>query len=192
LSNSIILSVSDKFSTIYKIIKKEFQEVAIFIGVFCVAVCMDLRFYKIPNLCILTGVVSGLIMTFVSYSVVEMLGACIMMGVIFMAFYPFYLLGGLGAGDIKLLMMTACFIQKEHLIKYLLVTFALAAGFSIFKMLLFAESRERLFYLGRYLKKAALTGSIENYVVDKRNRKCVIRLSIPAFISLIIMCLGGY
>lgn len=165
---------------------------AIFIGVFCVAVCMDLRFYKIPNLCILTGIVSGLIMTFMSYSVVGILEACVMMGVIFMVFYPFYLLGGLGAGDIKLLMMTACFIQKERLIKYLFITFALAAAFSIFKMLLFAESRERLLYLGRYLKKAALTGSIENYAVDKKNEKCVIRLSIPAFMSLIIMCLGGW
>lgn len=165
---------------------------AIFIGVFCVAVYMDLRFYKIPNLCILTGIVFGLIMTYVSYSVVEMLQACVAMGFIFIAFYPFYLLGGLGAGDIKLLMMTACFIQKGRLIKYLFVTFTFAAILSVMKMLLFRESRERLFYLGRYLKKAVLTGSVENYVVDKKNKRCVIRLSIPAFISLIIMCLGGY
>lgn len=165
---------------------------AILIGVFCVAVCMDLRFYKIPNLCILVGIVSGLIMTCMSYSGVEMLEACIAMSVIFLTFYPFYLIGGLGAGDIKLLMMTACFIREKRLITYLLVTFALAAVFSVTKMLIFRESRQRLFYLGQYLKKAALTGSIDNYIVDKKNKRCVIRLSIPAFISLMIMCLGGY
>lgn len=164
---------------------------AILIGVFCVAVCMDLRFYKIPNLCILIGAVSGLIMTYMSYSVVEVFKTCITMSVLFTVFYPFYLLGGLGAGDIKLLMMTACFIQKEQLIRYLFVTFALAAVISAVKMVLFRESRERLFYLGRYLKKAAITGSVEEYVVDKKNKKCVIRLSIPAFLSLIIMCFGG-
>lgn len=165
---------------------------AILIGVFCVAVCMDLRFYKIPNLCILVGIVSGLIMTCMSYSGVEMLETCIAMSVIFLTFYPFYLIGGLGAGDIKLLMMTACFIREKRLITYLLVTFALAAVFSVTKMLIFRESRQRLFYLGQYLKKAALTGSIDNYIVDKKNKRCVIRLSIPAFISLMIMCLGGY
>lgn len=165
---------------------------AILIGVFCVAVCTDLLSYRIPNLCILVGIVSGLIMTCMSYSVGRMLGACIAMTIIFMAFYPFYLIGGLGAGDIKLLMMTACFIQEERLIKYLLITFALAAVISVTKMLLFRESRQRLVYLGQYLKKAAFTGSIDNYIVDKKNKRCVIRLSIPAFMSLIIMCLGIY
>ena len=164
----------------------------ILIGVFCVAVCMDLRCYKIPNLCILVGIVSGLIMTCMSHSVVEMLGACIAMIIIFLAFYPFYLIGGLGAGDIKLFMMTACFIQEKRLITYLFVTFALAAVISATKILFFRESRQRLFYLGQYLKKAALTGSIDNYIVDKKNEKCVIRLSIPAFMSLLIMCFGIY
>ena len=164
----------------------------ILIGVFCVAVCMDLRSYKIPNLCILTGMLFGLIMTFVSYSVVGMLGACIAMSVIFMAFYPFYLIGGLGAGDVKLLMMTACFIREERLIKYLFVTFALAAAISVTKMFLFRESRQRLVYLVRYLKKTALTGNVDHYMIDRKNKKCVIRLSIPAFMSLILMCLGVY
>lgn len=165
---------------------------AIFIGVFCVAVYMDLRFYKIPNLCILVGITSGLIMTYVSYSVVGMLWVFAAMTVLFLAFYPFYLIGGLGAGDIKLLMMTTCFIHEERFIKYLLVTFVLAAVISVTKMLFVRESRQRLFYLGQYLKKAAFTGSIDHYIVDKKNKKCVIRLSVPAFMSLMIMYLGGY
>jgi len=135
---------------------------------------------------------SGLIVTLMSYSVVGMLGACIAMSFIFMVFYPFYLIGGLGAGDVKLLMMTACFIREERLIKYLFVTFALAAAISVIKMLLFRESRQRLVYLAQYLKKTALTGSIDHYITNKENKKCVIRLSIPAFMSLIVMCLGVY
>lgn len=165
---------------------------AILIGVFCVAVYTDLRSYKIPNLCILAGMLSGLIMTYVSYSFGRALEACIAMIFLFMAFYPFYLIGGLGAGDIKLLMMTACFIQEERLIKYILVTFVLAAIISVAKILFFKESRERLFYLAGYLKKVAVTGSIDNYIIDKTNKRCVIRLSVPAFMSLVIMCFGGY
>lgn len=164
----------------------------ILIGVFCVAVYMDLRFYKIPNLCILAGIVYGLIMTYVSYSVVEVLAACASMMMIFAVFYPFYLMGGLGAGDVKLLMMTGCFIQCGRIIQYLLVTFIIAAIISVVKTGLFRESRERVRYFGRYLKKALLTGSVDSYVVDKTNKRCVIRLSVPAFVSLIMMCMGVY
>lgn len=164
----------------------------ILIGVFCVAVVMDLRFYRIPNLCILTGMVSGLIMTYVSYSVEEMLGACVAMAAVFMVFYPFFLIGGLGAGDVKLLMMTGCFIRQKRLLQYLMVTFAVAAVISGVKLLLFRESRQRIFYLGSYFRKLLITGNMENYIVDKSNKRCVIRLSIPAFISLLMMCAELY
>lgn len=164
----------------------------ILIGIFCAAVYMDLRFYKIPNLCILAGIISGLIMTCVSYSPIEMLAACAVMAMIFAAFYPFYLMGGLGAGDVKLLMMTGCFIPCERIMQYLLVTFAIAAAVSAVKIALFRESRERVLYFGRYLRKAALTGCVDSYRVDRTNKRCVIRLSVPAFVSLILLYKGVY
>ena len=164
----------------------------ILIGVFCVAVYMDLRFYRIPNLCILAGIISGLIMTCVSYSIIEMLAACMVMVMIFAVFYPFYLMGGLGAGDVKLLMMTGCFIQCGRILQYLLVTFLVAAVISTAKIVLFRESRERILYFGRYLKKVVLTGVVDSYMVDRTNKRCVIRLSVPAFVSLIMMCMGVY
>ena len=111
---------------------------------------------------------------------------------IFAVFYPFYLMGGLGAGDVKLLMMTGCFIQCGRILQYLLVTFALAAVMSTAKIVLFRESRERILYFGRYLKKVVLTGLVDSYIVDRKNKRCVIRLSVPAFVSLIMMCMGVY
>ena len=164
----------------------------ILIGVFCAAVYMDLRFYKIPNLCILAGIVSGLIMTYMSYSSVGMLAACATMAVVFAVFYPFYLMGGLGAGDVKLLMMTGCFIRGEQLFQYLAVMFGAAAVISILKIALFRESRERILYFTGYLKKAMFTGCMDSYRVDMTNKRCVIRLSVPAFISLILMYMGVY
>lgn len=168
------------------------KDMIILIGIFCVAVYMDLRFYKIPNLCIFAGVVCGLIMTYMSYSVVEVLASCMVMAITFAAFYPFYLMGGLGAGDVKLLMMTGCFIRCEQIMQYLLVTFIVAAAISAIKIVLFRESRERVWYFGRYLKKAVLTGSVDSYMMDRTNKRCVIRLSVPAFVSLVMMCMGVY
>ena len=165
----------------------------ILIGVFSVAIFTDWRCYRIPNICIGIGAVAGLIMTYVSYSFAGILAALASMLIVFMAFYPFYLLGGIGAGDVKLFMMVGCYMKQDVLLRYLFVTMALAAVWSVVKMLVYAESRERLFYLGRYIRKAVLTGTIDEYQIDKTQKRCVIRLSIPAFISLLLMYyMGAY
>lgn len=164
----------------------------ILIGVFSVAVFTDWRYYRIPNVCVGAGALAGLIMTFVSDSALGLAAAAASMVIIFLAFYPFYLLGGVGAGDIKLFMMVGCYMKGDALVHYLLVTMLMAAVCSILKMLAYKESRERLFYLMRYIKKAVLTGAMDEYQIDRTQKKCVIRLSIPAFVSLILMCAGAY
>lgn len=167
----------------------------ILIGVFCVVIFMDWCYYRIPNACIAAGMAAGLMMTYRSCSVNGLWEAVRTAAVIFLALYPFYLLGALGAGDVKLFMMVGCFrscMGTEGLIHYLLVTMAAAAVVSAGKMILYQESRERLFYLMRYLRKVALTGTVDTYQTDKTRRKCVVRLSIPAFLSLLLMCAGVY
>ena len=164
----------------------------ILIGVFSVAIFTDWRFYRIPNVCVGAGALAGLIMTFVSDSALGLAAAAASMVIIFLAFYPFYLLGGVGAGDIKLFMTAGCYMRGDALVHYLLVTMLMAAVCSISKMLVYKESRERLFYLMRYIKKAVLTGAMDEYQIDRTQKKCVIRLSIPAFVSLILMCAGAY
>lgn len=167
----------------------------ILIGVFCAAIFMDWRHYRIPNVCIIVGIAAGLIMTYVSYSMSGLLHAIGTAFVIFLVFYPFYLLGALGAGDVKLFMMVGCYfcyMGTDGIIHYMFVTLTIAAVISIIKMIAYAESRERLFYLIRYLRKSAVTGVVDAYQVDKTQKRCVVRLSIPAFFSLILMCAGVY
>ncbi|GFI23105.1 hypothetical protein IMSAGC011_01882 [Lachnospiraceae bacterium] len=164
----------------------------ILIGVFCVVIFMDWRFYRIPNACIVIGIVAGLILRSVTYPVIELIELLGTVVVVFLFLYPFYLLGALGAGDIKLFIMVACYIKGEQLMRYLLVTMLLAAVISILKMVLYEESRARLFYLGKYVRKVVMTGAMDEYQVDKKQRNCIIRLSIPAFISLLLLCTGIY
>ena len=68
----------------------------------------------------------------------------------------------------------------------------IAAAISAVKMIVYAESTERRLYLMRYLRKAAMTGAVDAYQVNKEQKRCVVRLSIPAFLSLILMCVGVY
>lgn len=167
----------------------------ILIGVFCVVIFMDWRYYRIPNACIFVGMSAGLILTYMSCSASGLLEAAGVAIIVFLAFYPFYLLGALGAGDIKLFMMVCCYrayIQTDGLIHYMLVAMSIAAMISVTKMILYAESRERLFYMARYIRKTVLTGTVDIYRIDKTRKHCVVRLSIPAFLSLILMYTGVY
>ena len=79
----------------------------ILIGVFCVAIFMDWRFYRIPNVCIVIGMIAGLVLTSVNNSMTELVTLLGTVTAVFLFLYPFYLLKALGAGDVKLFMMTA-------------------------------------------------------------------------------------
>jgi hypothetical protein len=59
-------------------------------------------------------------------------------------------------------------------------------------MIVFRESRERLFYLGRYIRKAVITRTMDEYEIDKTNKTTLIRIAVPAFLSLILMYTGVY
>jgi hypothetical protein len=56
----------------------------------------------------------------------------------------------------------------------------------------FQEARERFVYLGRYIRKIVFTGAVDDYQIDKGNKRSLIRIAVPAFISLLLMCGGVY
>ena len=164
----------------------------ILIGVLSIVTITDLRRYKIPNICILIGMIAGLYMTYMSYSSKGIVTALGQMFLIFMVFYPFYLLKGIGAGDVKLFMMVASYIQGVRLFNYVFMTMIIAAIISVIKMICFTESRERLFYLLRYVRKTAVTGAIDDYKIDTSNKRSLIRLSVPALLSMVLLITGIY
>lgn len=162
----------------------------VLMGILAYAVYTDMRSYRISNLCILLGIIAGMLMTFVSYSYAGAAAAAARMAVVFIVFYPFYIIGGLGAGDVKLLMVLGCFLQGERLISCLLMAMLIAGAAAVVKMLIFEESRQRLYYLGRYIRKAASTGVFDEYETDLGQKKSVIRLSVPVLASVALMYLG--
>lgn len=164
----------------------------ILIAIFAVAVLSDLRCYRIPNVCIAAGIFAGFIITYRDCLTAGIFAAVCQCAVIFAALYPFYLIRGLGAGDIKLLMMTAFYLQGPRLFSYLLATMLLAGAVAGIKIVCLRESRSRLIYLVRYLKKAALTGTVDSYETDNTRPAHVIRVSVPAFASLLMLCAGLY
>lgn len=158
--------------------------------VLLVAAIVDIFWLRIPNLCIIVGMVLG-----VGYQLWldegSQLGyVALRVIMVFMMLYPFYLCRGLGAGDIKLFMIMGCFLDTQEYVSCLIVTMLLAGGCSVVKMVCFAQGRQRLVYLLEYCRKAALTGAIDTYEVDKKDSRKIIRLSVPALCS-VLMLMGG-
>ncbi len=164
----------------------------ILIGILIITAITDLCCCKIPNFCIAAGMTGGLIMTFASYSFGGLWQAIVQVIAVFCVFYPLYMIGGLGAGDVKLFMMISCWVRRDRLISCLLVIMLIAGMISAAKMILFRESRERLYYLGRYIKKAALTGTFDEYMTCTADKKSIIRLSVPTLAGVALMYLGVY
>lgn len=151
------------------------QVLAILLVPACIS---DLIRYKIPNILILIGMCIGLYMTDVRNIAQAAL--------IFILMYPFFILRGLGAGDIKLMMMTGCFMDQITFFKCIAIAFAISGVAAVVKMMVIPECRERLFYLGRYVRKAVVTGSIDDYEVDKSRHQVLIRLSLPILCAVLI------
>ena len=103
----------------------------ILIGVFCAAIYTDWRYYRIPNLCILLGMAAGLIQTAVSCTWGDLICALGAAAVLFLAFYPFYLLGALGAGDVKLAVIMGMYLTGDYVVGAVFYGCILSAVFSI-------------------------------------------------------------
>ncbi len=164
----------------------------ILICVLMIVSFVDILYYKIPNLWIGIGMAAGLLLTAREDGMMALPKTVVFLFAIFLVFYLFYLSGGLGAGDVKLFIMLGSFLEGMTYVRCLLVAMLFAGIWAVIKIVRHREGRERLCYLGRYCKKAVVTGVLDEYEVDKGNKKGMIRLSIPVLISVLLLYGGFY
>lgn len=164
----------------------------ILICVLMIAAFVDILCYRIPNVWIVFGMSIGLVQTVAEGNWLLLGYTLIQLILIFIVFYPFYLMKGLGAGDVKLFLMLGCYMRGDSYLYCLLVAMVIAGGWAMFKMLWQKESRERICYFGRYCKKVILTGVFDEYEINKRNQKGVIRLAPPVLCSVLLWFGGQY
>ncbi len=83
------------------------------LGLLGVAVVSDLRHHRIPNLLILLGLGLGLAGQFYSTGVTGLGNGLLGMLIGFALFLPMYALGGMAAGDVKLMAMVGAFLTPQ-------------------------------------------------------------------------------
>ncbi|MCM1192975.1 MAG: A24 family peptidase [Butyrivibrio sp.] len=105
--------------------------------------------------------------------------------------YPIYKIGGLGAGDVKLLGAAAGYLPFGKIFLFSFVSLLIAAFISLIKLSVNKNFRERLGLFLGYLKDIAEKGALQPYpAAGKEERSAGVCLSGPMLLSL-LLCLGG-
>jgi len=162
----------------------------ILIGILTVAAITDLRRYKIPNGCIGAGMLAGLGLALWQDGAVAVFLALIQMAVVFALFYPLYLMRGLGAGDVKLLMLLGCYLDRTQLEACIALTMALAAVVAVIKLAALPEARANLRQLGGCTRKLLKTGAWDGFCPTVTGAG-VVRLAPGVLISVLALMGGG-
>lgn len=161
------------------------------------AALSDLKEEKIPNRWVLTGLLLSLTGQILFCREgrwhPEFLSALIP----FLLLIPFYLFRMIGAGDIKLLMVTGIFMKPGQMLQLLLFTFLPAAVYAVLRLCLSPSGSDRFHIFDRFhsMKRYVYTfsgsGDLEPYWKGSRPEEQV-HLAVFIFGALIPWAAGWY
>lgn len=151
---------------------------------------MDLLFDKIYNEWILLSVMAGL-----SYAVWQgggsgLLRSLLTMTIPIVLLYPLFMIGGLGAGDVKLLAAVGCFLSIRGVIVTIGLSFLTGAVISLLKMLAERNFLQRMRYLWSYILDVFKSREWKFYEEDiresKKKKEGKIHFALPVLFGTIL------
>lgn len=160
--------------------------------VFLVAACYyDYRRSRIPNWLVTFLFVMGIADNLLDGGVWALTGFFISVLLVVLTLYPFFKIGGLGAGDIKLLGVCAGYFPTGKIILFLFFSMLVAAIISFIHLLREQNLGERISYFGEYVLDVLRSGRWKLYVEeDAQERRTGICMSGPILCS-VLMYWGG-
>ncbi len=141
--------------------------------VLTVAAITDLLFDKIYNEWLLGAMAAGLCYAVWKDGAAGLLRALVSMTIPFALLYPLFIIGGLGAGDVKLLSVAGCFLTIKESIWCLGLSFLLGAAISLLKMAVERNFLERMKYRMSWMFLTAENGSFMRKMggTEKREKR---------------------
>jgi len=100
------------------------------------AVIMDYKYFKIPNSLNLWGFISAIFLNLFSPGPYNLYSVVIGLMIPFVLLYPVFMIGGIGAGDIKLLCVIGAVIGMKSCMKFTVSCFIIAGIIGILKLIL--------------------------------------------------------
>ena len=111
--------------------------------------------------------------------------------VVLFLLYPLFRIGGLGAGDVKLLSVCSGYFSGSQIFHFLFLSMLISAVFSLIPLLKERNMRERASYFAEYCTDVIRSGKWQLYLPgqgEKRFRG--VCMSGPILCS-VLLCLGG-
>jgi prepilin peptidase CpaA len=100
-----------------------------------VAAVSDIRYRRIPNWLILAGLILGIGVNVFLFEWAGLSESLKGLGIAFLAYFPLYLLRGMGAGDVKLMAVVGCVVGWKNWLGILFLT-AILGGLAALALLL--------------------------------------------------------
>jgi Flp pilus assembly protein protease CpaA len=113
------------------------------------------------------------------------------MALVILIFYPFFQIGALGAGDVKLFGIAAGFFENRDVIPFLFFTLLIAAMISLVKLLKNRRLRERFARLALWAQ-GIRSRDLRMYVTDEeKTRADTVALAGPVLCGILLK-MGGF
>lgn len=146
---------------------------------------------RIPNRLLLLLLLWGSACAWQQGKLVYLVKYLSLAAVIIFLLFPFFRLGMIGAGDVKLLGLCAPFFPSDHILNFLFVTMAVSAVFSLLHMLCLKNIRERFAYLLQYVMQCSEEKHWMPYYRKEENKSgATICMAGPILIG-VLLCWGG-
>ena len=132
-----------------------FFQLTVLFSLLFILTLSDIKYNLIPNRMVYIGTLSGLTLSFL-FNGIPGIGTALL-GLItgFSLLFPFYLVGAMGAGDIKLMAMCGAFLDPAHTLLVVLLSI-LTGGVYALVVLALAGSAEILDYMQTVLDRQTL------------------------------------
>ena len=162
------------------------------------AVYTDYRQNRIPNWIIIFGLISGCFISYVYGGIGMLLEGLLAMVLPIVLLYPVFVIGGMGAGDLKLFAVVGSYLGIKGITISFISAFIVGATISLVKMICFHNFKERIYYFFSYLADLFLKGKWQLYETQTGQNlneslefpKHKIHFALPIFLGVAIY-LGG-
>ncbi len=161
----------------------------VFLAVLCVllmAACgYDYRSGRIPNFLIILITLLGMGIRLNEEGLWGLPAFLAAAALVFGLLYPFFKIGAVGAGDVKLLGVTAGCLPFQKALIFLFLSLLVAALICLVKMWKEDNFMERMWYLSGYLQNVIRSGCWRLYLENKQDRRRTgICMSGPVLVSV--------
>lgn len=147
---------------------------------------------RIPNSLLIVMAVSGMVHCFETGGIYGIACYFAKLAAVWAFFYLFFKLGTMGAGDVKLLGITAGYLPADKILCFLFISLLFGAIISLIKMWKNNNFFDRMRVLLSYMARTVQSGRWQLYTLDPDRPCTCVCLSGPVLASILLHIGGAY